>query len=169
MKWIFWRLVVVTGICFFANGVDYFYDLYGMPRKDVAEFYNTRLNAEKGYHNDQFYLGVCYHIGRGVKKDINKAVLWYKKAADQGNSNGQINLGYCYYVGQGVEQNLRLAADLFQKSASQGNHYGQNMLGECYENGHGVQKNISYAVDLYRKAAAKGHENAKNNLKRLGY
>ena len=28
-------------------------------------------------------IGVCYHDGKGVTKDINKAIEWYKKAASE--------------------------------------------------------------------------------------
>ena len=33
----------------------------------------------------QFLLGLCYHAGNGVAKDLKQAVSWWRKAADQGN------------------------------------------------------------------------------------
>ena len=32
----------------------------------------------------QYNLGLCYEEGEGVNKDLNKAIMWYSKAAQQG-------------------------------------------------------------------------------------
>ena len=40
--------------------------------------------ANQGYAAAQNNLGVMYAEGRGVSKDDDKAVEWYRKAADQG-------------------------------------------------------------------------------------
>lgn len=45
--------------------------------------------AEKGYALAQFYLGLCYHNGEGVEKNLSEAVKWYRKAADQGHAEAQ--------------------------------------------------------------------------------
>ena len=37
-------------------------------------------------------IGVCYEEGHGVDCDIEKAVEWYKKAADQGYKASQVSL-----------------------------------------------------------------------------
>jgi TPR repeat protein len=46
--------------------------------------------------NAQFYLGVVYEYGHGVKQDHVEAVRLYRKAAEQGNPSGQNNLGFDY-------------------------------------------------------------------------
>jgi len=35
-----------------------------------------------------------YQAGKGVIRDYNKAVYWYKKAAEQGNAQAKANLEY---------------------------------------------------------------------------
>lgn len=37
----------------------------------------------------QYNLAVCLELGRGVKKDLEKAVKWYKKAAEQGDEDAE--------------------------------------------------------------------------------
>lgn len=41
----------------------------------------------------QNYLGYMYEYGKGVTRDINVAVNYYKKAADQNNGDAQFHLG----------------------------------------------------------------------------
>jgi membrane associated rhomboid family serine protease len=43
-----------------------------------------RRAAEMGEKNAQYYLGTLYESGDGTPKDKQKAMLWYRKAADQG-------------------------------------------------------------------------------------
>jgi len=35
-----------------------------------------------------------YEDGLGVPQDYNKAIYWYKKAAEQGDAQAKANLGY---------------------------------------------------------------------------
>ena len=52
---------------------------------DMAKFKAVQENAVKGDPDYQYSLGMCYKYGYGVKVDINKALYWFKKAADQGH------------------------------------------------------------------------------------
>ena len=53
-----------------------------------------------------FNLAVCYGQGLGVKKNWQRAVWWYKRAAKLGHVPSQIDLGVCYDQGFGVRQDL---------------------------------------------------------------
>ena len=37
----------------------------------------------------QYNLGESYYYGKGVMRDIEQAVYWYRKAADQGLADAQ--------------------------------------------------------------------------------
>ena len=43
---------------------------------------------------------MCYENGEGVRKDADKAVEWYRKAAAQGHASAQHSLGVCYTNGE---------------------------------------------------------------------
>lgn len=45
--------------------------------------------AEQGHADAQFYLGVAYDNGWGVRQDYSEAVKWYRKAAEQGLAQAQ--------------------------------------------------------------------------------
>jgi TPR repeat protein len=42
--------------------------------------------AEEGQDSAQGYLGYMYETGKGVPRDDEEAVEWYRKAAEQGNA-----------------------------------------------------------------------------------
>ena len=44
-----------------------------------------KVLAEQSDAEAQFYLGVCYERGEGVRKNYKKAAEWYTKAAEQGD------------------------------------------------------------------------------------
>ena len=49
--------------------------------------------AEAGSARAMNAVGLCYDSGRGVTKDMEKAIEWYTKAAEKGYSSAMINLG----------------------------------------------------------------------------
>jgi uncharacterized protein len=61
-----------------------------------------RVVADQGDARGQYFLGVMYDRGQGVRQDYAEAVKWYRKAADQGFAAAQYNLGVSYTKGQGV-------------------------------------------------------------------
>ena len=123
-----------------------------------------RKNADLGYAEAQFYLGLRYYEGRGIAQDYTEAVRWYRKAAEQGYEWGQRNLGYCYENGKGVAQDYTEAVRWYKKAADQGHAVAQNNLGFCYEYGRGVEKDYAQAAYWYVKAIENGQERAREDL-----
>ncbi len=68
----------------------------------------------------QYNLGVMYADGRGVAKDAQQAVVWYRKAADQGDADAQNNLGVMYANGAGVPKDAQQAYFWWLLSSAQG-------------------------------------------------
>lgn len=60
--------------------------------------------AEQGVASAQFYLGLMYEKGRGVRQDHSTAFIWFRKAAAQGYAGPQNNLGLIYERGRGVRK-----------------------------------------------------------------
>jgi TPR repeat protein len=65
-------------------------------------------------------LGHAYECGRGVPKDEEQAVFWYRKAADQGDADAQFMLAVMYMDGRGVTHDPEEVIFWFSKSADQG-------------------------------------------------
>ncbi|NOY75290.1 MAG: sel1 repeat family protein, partial [Kiritimatiellaeota bacterium] len=60
-----------------------------------------RSRAEKGDQNALFELAEAYYYGRGVDKDLTRAVKWYKISAEKGDVNSQLVLGCLLCSGEG--------------------------------------------------------------------
>ena len=45
--------------------------------------------AKKGYYQDQYNVGKCYHFGIGIEANIDVAVNWYEKASCKGSINAK--------------------------------------------------------------------------------
>lgn len=52
--------------------------------------------AESGDLDGEFYFGKCLYLGLEIKKDIDKAMHWYRKAAVHNHPIAQNNLGAIY-------------------------------------------------------------------------
>jgi hypothetical protein len=76
--------------------------------------------TEQGDPRAQCNLGVCYANGRGVEKNVVKAVELYGKAAEQGDVAAQSLLGSCYAFGRGVDKDGAIAMKWMQRAAEQG-------------------------------------------------
>jgi len=116
--------------------------------------------AEGGYANAQYRIGVLYNEGRGVPQNDNKAVSWFRKAADQGDARGQTNLGFMYTDGRGVPKDIVKSTKWFRKAALQGDSWAQHYLGLRYKNGHGVPKDPVRAYKWLTLAANQEKEGA---------
>ena len=65
-------------------------------------------------------LAANYANGEGVPKDdADRAVRWYRLAAEQGDAETQYNLGFAYHFGEGVSQDMVEAYAWFSLAAAQ--------------------------------------------------
>ena len=102
--------------------------------------------AQQGNSEAQFWTGVNYEMGDGVKENHKKAFFWYTQSANQGNPDGENSLGCCYRDGDGVRKNYTKAIYWFEKAAHQGHSAAQRNMANCYEKGMGVQKDSEKAA-----------------------
>lgn len=87
-----------------------------------------RLAAKHGDADGQYYLGVMYDRGQGVKKNETEATEWYLLSAQQGHADAQSMLGDCYAFGRSVEVNTATALSWYQKAAAQGDALAQYLV-----------------------------------------
>ncbi|XP_069577449.1 death ligand signal enhancer isoform X2 [Brachyistius frenatus] len=123
--------------------------------------------AQQGYSKAQFNTGVCYEKGRGVSKDKEKALYYYRQAAVGGHRQAQYRYAKLLLTNrehQSVEE-LNTAMDLLEQAAAAGLTKDDSallLLGQCCQNGFGTQRNLKTAVDLYKRAAQAGNKRAES-------
>jgi TPR repeat protein len=112
-------------------------------------------------------LALCYFHGEGITKDVNQAVIWWKKAANLGNVEAMINLASRY-----LDDSIKHGGDASEckywwtKAAEAGDAYAMYKLGGCFEYAIGIAtSNIPEAYRWYKLAADNGYEIAKKEIK----
>lgn len=109
----------------------------------------------------QMFIAQCYED----TNKFDKAVYWYKKAADSHNNNeAQYILGEHYFNGQGVERSYSEAYKRYKQSAEQGYLDAQFRLGYLFDTGVGVKEIDEEAVKWYTLAAETGDPSSQCNL-----
>src|SRR5580704_14798140 len=76
--------------------------------------------AQAGDPAAQVQMGDTYAFGRGVPRSPDKAMDWYKKAAQKGYADGQYRLGGMYDVGRASKQDPATAITWYTMAAKQG-------------------------------------------------
>jgi len=118
--------------------------------KDLAlKLYEA--SAAQGLASAQYELARIYRGLSGDRVDLERALLYTRKAADQGYSPAQADLGFIYYNGnERTPRDLALAFRWFKKAAVGGSVVAQCMLGDFYKNGlGGATQNYSEAFKWY--------------------
>ena len=95
-----------------------------VQRGDYAEamrlFTRQAVAGDAGAQNS---VGVLYYMGLGVPRDMQKAAVWFRKAAEARFPKAQFNLGIMYHNGYGVEPHL-LQSYLWLYAAEHAGHRG---------------------------------------------
>jgi len=119
------------------------------------------LAAQRGEAQAQRELGWDYQNGKGVEKNLEKAVLWYRKAAEQEHADAQNDMGVMYENGWGVEKDNVQALAWFRKAAERKLAIAQMNIGRFHYYGKGgLQKSFQAAAAWYWKAAENGNAKA---------
>jgi TPR repeat protein len=127
-----------------------------------------KARAKKGNAEAQNDLGTAYLFGRGVPKDYEEAVKWYRKAAEQEFVIAQFHLGLMYSNGNGVPEgyeDYEEAAKWYRKAAEQGLVHAQYNIGLYYNDGLGVIEDFAQSYAWLNIAVDNGHGKAKKAIK----
>lgn len=65
--------------------------------------------ANDGDPKSQASLGFLYYSGKGVRRDDQQSLLWFRRAAEAGQPTAQFFLGLQYFYGRGVRRDLAQA------------------------------------------------------------
>ena len=129
--------------------------------------------AEKGNHKAQFFLGVLYvwddtredyYTGGDKDMDDEKAVKWFKLAANQGNVFAQHNLGVMYESRPYIQPKQYERREWFRPKVEEGYTVDTILLEPYYLQGMGIQRDHYKAVKWYEMAAEQGVAASQFNL-----
>ncbi len=124
----------------------------------------ARRSSRGGSGSGAFHLGVAYHSGIGVGKNLTEARRWYKTGANRGHALASYRLGTFQITGTGGPANASQGAGNLKRAAKRGVVIAQWRLGEVLTNGTGISRNYQRAVFWYAKAAQSGHPKAQASL-----
>ena len=136
---------------------------------DHEKAYYLYLVASKLNHPAATYRSaVCNEIGAGTRRDPQRAVLFYRKAAALGDTAAMYKLGMILLGGLlSQPRNIRDAIAYLQRAASQAdedNPHALHELAMLYERGQAIPRNPMTALDLYMQAAQLGYAPAQFKL-----
>ena len=114
--------------------------------KSAIDKIRTEANKENGSAGAMYSLGILLERGIGMKKNVDVAIEWYRKAAEKGNS---------------------AALKRLRRSAKQGNEVAQYNLALMYDYGDGVKQSDVEALKWYKKSAKQKYGFAETALIRL--
>ena len=75
-------------------------------------------------------IGEHFETGFIVERDLSKAALYYRLAANKGLATAQKNLGRCHHHGWGVPRDPSKAMLWYERAAVQGDSQAK----QCYDN-----------------------------------
>jgi len=115
--------------------------------------------AEAGDAEAQFNLAQAYRLGRGVPKDEQAAIEWYRRAAGQGLTPAEANYGLLL-----LEKDRDAAMPWLEKAAAKGDARAQYVVGTALFNGDPLPPDPVRAYALMSRAAASGLPQAVRSL-----
>ncbi|NNP67413.1 tetratricopeptide repeat protein [Acinetobacter sp. Ac_5812] len=154
-----------------AGNNNYVPAMYNISRLKLEDGNSAEaLSILKKIESDNYapainLLGIMYNNGDYVDKDLNKAFLYYKKAADLGNPDAKFNLGQMYFYGEGVKQDYKKSFYWYDESAKQNYDFAKIQLATSYYKGYGVEKNVEKAINVISEMAEKGDPDAIYNIR----
>ena len=66
----------------------------------------AKKSAEQNDSESQYLVGKSFLEGKGVSRNSEQAVYWFRKGAENGDEDACASLSLCYLTGTGVEKNL---------------------------------------------------------------
>lgn len=103
--------------------------------------------AGHGYARAMFQLGMLFETGRGVLKDLPKAVHWYSQAAKRNNPDAQYQIGLMHAEGRGLRKDPDLTRDWWQRAVQAGHAQAAMSLGYICEKAVGSREQREQAKD----------------------
>ena len=99
----------------------------GIP-KEVNKGVRLLRSAARAARSALNYLGYCYRVGEGVKKDPRRGFALSLEAAKAGVAAAQYDVAICLFNGTGVEKDTVAAQRWISRAARGGDRHAQEYL-----------------------------------------
>jgi len=120
--------------------------------------------ARNGNAPAQYKLATMYESGRGIGKDINKAIEWYTRSAEQDNKAAINRLTYLEIKKQGFNNQHKAWLLSLDKEARSGDGEALLLMGIMLSEGIAVKKDLNNALAYLKKAKMKGITGAEEEI-----
>ncbi|MHA1544736.1 MAG: tetratricopeptide repeat protein [Alphaproteobacteria bacterium] len=141
----------------------------GVPFNNKEALRLFHLAADQGNRFAEYNLGIMYTQGFGTQADYQKALGWYRRAAEQWYARAQTVIGTAYrYGGFDLPVDMVEAVRWLDLAAEQGEGDAQTYLGYIYGTGEGVSKDLITAYVWYSLGALNGNLNATGTVEFIG-
>lgn len=146
-------------------------------RRKERELEESLIKKAKDEFGDEYYfdipeiyIGDYYYNGVGqIKKDYNKAIMYYHKAYEQGSPGAAYMIATMYRDGLGVKCDNSEMIKWYEKSSALDYAPAQFALGNCFFQGLGCNKDFAKALDYFRISANRGFGKSQCALGTLYY
>ena len=140
----------------------------GVNAAQLPTFETLSQQAQSGDVWAMLNVGAAYDNGTfGQQVDLEKAVFWYRQAAEKGLAKAQFALAHSYATGNGLKQSYTEALPWMHQAALQGEVDAIYLLGVMHAEGLGTAIDVVQAKSWLEKAAVQEHLDAADYLKKL--
>ena len=102
----------------------------------------------------------------GIEPNLQKAIKYYKIAADLGDVESMNKYASMLYNGEGTKANPKVACKYYQMAVDKGNKFAMYYYALMLIQGNGTKKDLDKASKYLEKSSALGYANAKKQLKK---
>ena len=160
-----------------AFGTHKFYELLGRYRQAKEVLYNEDADIDEklpaiemlehlwkeGFTLAAHQLGKVYRDGLGVDADTEKAIEWFRKAAERGELCSAHALGKLLLSTDTPDDGVRW----LKYAAGKAYHYSQYTLGKLYLKGEHVSQDVDKGLEYLRASAGQDNQFAQYTLGKL--
>lgn len=138
-------------------------------RVKAEQIYDLYLSAARqGNQEAQYNVAELLVSGKGVERDLETALYWYRESASQGDRRAQLAVGNFYLIGIEVVPSIRSALAWYRQAAIQGSVQAQANMGDLLTfDRYSAVRNYEEGARWYKEAAASGHAHSEARLGKL--
>lgn len=118
----------------------------GVPGSEVKAFRLLEEASKAGDYRATYAIGTWYLYGKVVRKNVRKALEFFRTAAENGIPEAAFDLAVSYETGVGIKQNESMAAAYYLLALKNGLPDGAIELHRMFYWGIGVTRNRKVAM-----------------------